>query len=98
MNHFELMYGDTKDAQIAKMKAQIIILLTQRLREKFKTRKEMVEFLEVSPSEVSKIMNGQLSSISFEKLFKHLMKMGLSVEANLTIYLNAPVKCEIVAK
>lgn len=98
MSVFELIYDNPTDVKLAKMKSDFIILLTAHLRDKFKTRKEMSEFLGVSASEVSKIVNGQLSSISFEKLFKHMLKLGLNVETQLTIYREFPVKCELTAK
>lgn len=98
MNVFELIYDNPTDVKIAKMKSDFIILLTSNLREKFKTRKEMSQFLGVSASEVSKIMNGQLSSLSFEKIFKHIIKLGLNVDTQLVIYREFPVKCELMAE
>ena len=95
MNIFEMIYDDSTDAKIAKMKSDLIIMLTSNLREKFKTRKQMCEHLGVSTSEVSKIMNGQLSGMSFEKILKHLIKLELNVDTHLSIEFNHPIKCEM---
>ncbi len=92
---FELIYGAGAEAEIIRMKSNLLIMLTEKLRKQCKTRKEMSELLNVSTSEISKMMNGKLSSISFEKLLKHLHRVGVKMNAGLDVNDGVVTTCSI---
>lgn len=94
-NSFELIYGASVEADIMQMKSRLLIMLTSLINEKNISRKETAEFLGVSTSEVSNIMNGKLGAMSFEKLLKHLYKLGVALQSELNVEEGKVTSCSI---
>lgn len=82
---FSLIFEHAVDADIAKIKSNMIILLVSELKTVAGTRKAMAEILGCSAGEMSRIANGQLTSISMEKLIKHLSTMNVRFKSEMDV-------------
>lgn len=82
---FSLIFEHAVDADIAKIKSNMIILLVSELKTAAGTRKAMAEILGCSAGEMSRIANGQLTSISMEKLIKHLSTMNVRFKSEMDV-------------
>ncbi len=71
-NPFLMICEKKVDAEIMHIKSVMIILLMKRLNTMASKRKDMAKILGCSEGEMSRIANGYLSSISLEKIIKHL--------------------------
>lgn len=82
-NPFELICKSKADAEIMQLKSHLLILLMESLRCSHDKRKDMAARLGCSEGEMSRIANGYLSSISIEKLLKHLSTVGIIFSSSL---------------
>lgn len=71
-NLFEVVCDNKVDASIMQIKSNLLVLLMSQLNKKASKRKDMAKILGCSEGEMSRIANGYLSSISIEKIIKHL--------------------------
>lgn len=82
---FSLIFEHAVDADIAKIKSNMIILLMSELKTVSRTRKGMAEVLGCSAGEMSRIANAQMTSISIEKLIKHLATLNVRFKSELDV-------------
>lgn len=80
-NIFESICENKCDAQIMQVKSHLLIILMSKLNGLATKRKDMAKILGCSNGEMSRIANGYLSSISIEKLIKHLSIVGISLKS-----------------
>ena len=90
-NIFELIMNPGVEADIASIKSKMLILLNYRLNEicgneKGKVnRRQLMQVLEISSTEASRISTSKTDSLSIERLIKYLRKVDVKMDANLVI-------------
>ena len=90
-NIFELIMNPGVEADIASIKSKMLILLNYRLNEicgneKGKVnRRQLMQVLEISSTEASRISTSKMDSLSIERLIKYLRKVDVKMDANLVI-------------
>ena len=90
-NIFELIMPPSADADIASIKSKMLILLNYRLNEICGNEKgkvgriQVMQVLEISSTEASRISTSKMDSLSIERLIKYLRKVGVKMDANLVI-------------
>lgn len=84
-NLFEVVCDSRSEAEIMQLKNHLLIILMEALKKQATKRKDMAIILGVSNGEMSRIANGYLSSISIEKLLKHLSTVGFSTRPKLNV-------------
>lgn len=82
-NPFEIIYGDSFQAEMASAKSKMLILLVKSLRDNFESRDDMCRAIGCSKSQLSGIMNGKLGTLSFEKIAGYLGSMGFNLHCDL---------------
>lgn len=84
-NPFSMLFDNKADAEIARIKAHLVIMLMSELRTVAGTRSGMAEVLGCSLSEISRISKGNVTGVSIEKLLKHLSTMNVSLKSSLDV-------------
>ena len=90
-NIFELIMRPGVDADIASIKSKMLLLLNYRLNEicgneKGKVnRRQLMQLLDISSTEASRISTSKMDSLSIERLIKYLRKVDVKMEASLVI-------------
>ena len=90
-NIFELIMNPSADSDIASIKSKMLLLLNYRLNEICGNEKgkvvriQVMQVLEISSTEASRISTSKMDSLSIERLIKYLRKVGVKMDANLVI-------------